>query len=113
MTTIGELLEAKKKNCCEYLDEIIQKPEILEKLTDEQIEKYKKRVEIMRNAPLFAFIFYINSELIPNKDRLEDYTNDFLKLNGIEDLEPFEEYKKKIERYLKLFIDIITYEETE
>lgn len=111
MSTVGELLEAKKNNCCKYLEEIIQKPEILEKLTEEQIKKYNERVSIFKNAPIFAFIYYVNVELIPNKDNLEDYTNDFLKKNGIEDLEPFAEYKEKIKQYLKLFIDIVEYSE--
>lgn len=109
--TVGDLLLQKKNNCCLYLKEIIEKPEVIEKLTEEQIKTYNENTKKIEDAPIFAFIFFVHHELIPNKDNLNDYCNTFLKRNGIEDLEPFEEYKEKIVRYLKLFIDILEYSE--
>ena len=58
---------------------------------------------------MFAFIYFVHTELKPNKDNLKEYTETFIKKHGIEDLEPFEEYKEKLEKYLKLFVDIIEY----
>lgn len=111
MKTIGELLIEKKNNCCNYLKEIIEIEEVKTKLTEEQIQKYKEHIAIFDNAPLFAFIYFIHNDLIKYRDDLKEYTNNFLKKNGIEDIEPFEKYKEKIEKYLQLFIDIIEYEE--
>lgn len=122
MSTIGELIEEKKNNFTNFLVEVIENEEVIKNITEEERNTFMKSIRKLSEASVTLFIFYITKELIPNKDNLNEYIKKFLNMNGInedsfflddeklKDYPPIlSEYKEKIQRYLKLFIDIMEY----
>lgn len=122
MSTVGELLQEKKENFYNFLVEVIENEETTKMLTTEEYDRFKECITKLKDAKVELFIYYVTKELLPQKDNLNIYVNTFLCKNGINEMSVFldddklkecsevlVEYKSKVKRYLKLFIDILEY----
>lgn len=120
--TIGELLLEKKSNLYNYLSEVLKNDDIKANLSKDELETFIFRSQKLNEASVENFIFFIKKSMLPNKDNLDKYVNEFLCANGITKtsfmLEDdklkdypiiFFECKNKIKQYIKLFVDIIEY----
>lgn len=122
MSTIGELIQEKKDNFIKFLTEVLESEEVIKHITESEINTFKQSIEKLQSASIVIFIFYITKELMPQKDNLDEYLKKFLTMNGInedsfflddEKLKEYpqilSEYKEKVKKYLRLFIDIMEY----
>lgn len=122
MSTVGELIEEKKDNFTTFLIEVLENEEVIKHITEAEITTFKASIDKLKEASIVIFIFFITKELMPKKDELDSYLKEFLIMNGIdkdsfflddEKLKEYPpiltEYKEKVKKYLKLFIDIMEY----
>jgi len=122
MSTVGELLQEKKNNFIKYMISVLNNEDVKDEITTIEIQTFRENIGKLQKISSEIFILFIAKELQPQKDKLNEYINHFLQMNGIcsesfllddENLKDhpqiFTDIKNKVVQYLQLFIDIYEY----